>query len=49
MFIYYSNYASMILYMAIKIMFNSYFLLSESNIPLTKVFKNHLDPILGKL
>jgi hypothetical protein len=39
----------MILYMVIKIIFNSYFLLSELNISLTKVFKNHLDPILGKI
>ena len=31
----------MILYMVIKIIFNLYFVLSESNISLKKVFKNH--------
>jgi hypothetical protein len=39
----------MILYMVIKIIFNSYFVLSELNISLTKVFKNHLDSIRGKI
>lgn len=39
----------MMLYMVIKIVFNSYFVLSESNISLTKVFKNHLDSIRSEI